>query len=165
MGTVAALELVLGEARVEAARALEGDIDAGLLAQLAAKAVQASAERCVQVAYCGHADALALHPDQREIAARGAKGDVALVEQRDALAAAGETPGDRRADQPAADDERRRSAGSSGRSRVHDRLFPPEQTVRRTTRARISRTIKVMITSPEETAVSGGSRGDHSSAE
>ena len=52
----------------------------------------------------GHAEPLALHPHQREVAARGAHGDVALVEHVDALAAARQAPGDGRADQAAADD-------------------------------------------------------------
>jgi hypothetical protein len=49
---------------------------------------------------------LALHPHQPEISARGAIGDIPLIEERGAEPLAGETIGDRRADQPAADYDR-----------------------------------------------------------
>src|SRR5258708_28315371 len=52
----------------------------------------------------GHAEPFALHPDQREVAAGGTIGDVALVEHDDALPEPRQPPGDRRADKPAAAD-------------------------------------------------------------
>jgi hypothetical protein len=47
--------------------------------------------------------ALALHPDQSEIAARRVVGDIPFVKQRSAKAFAGDTVSDRRTDQPTAD--------------------------------------------------------------
>ena len=51
----------------------------------------------------GVAEAFALHPDQAEIAAGGAVGDVPLVDQGDARTLPGGAPGDGGADQAAAD--------------------------------------------------------------
>src|SRR5205807_4702876 len=50
--------------------------------------------------------AFALHPDEAEIAARGAERDIAFVEQRRLQPGAGEPIGDRRTDQPTADHDR-----------------------------------------------------------
>src|SRR3984893_15777741 len=49
---------------------------------------------------------LALHPDEPEIAARGAERDIALIQQCRLQPSAGEPIGDRRTDQPAADHNR-----------------------------------------------------------
>src|SRR5438874_12877027 len=49
--------------------------------------------------------ALALDPDQSEIAARGAVRDIAFVDEREAQPLAGEAVGDRRTNEPAADDD------------------------------------------------------------
>ena len=73
---------------MKAAGPLEGDVDAGLLLQRGRKPAQALDDRSVQAGIGRHAESLALHPDQREVAARGAEGAVALVEHGHALPAA-----------------------------------------------------------------------------
>jgi hypothetical protein len=50
-----------------------------------------------------HAQAVALHPHEREVAARGAIRDVAFVEHGDLLPRTDQAPCDRRPDYPAAD--------------------------------------------------------------
>ena len=59
--------------------------------------------RSTQLGLAGTALPFALNPYQCEVGARGAKGDVMLIEDADARAAARHAPGQRRSDQPAAD--------------------------------------------------------------
>ena len=68
--------------------------------------------------------ALALHPDQAEIAARRAMCDVAFIEQRELPAQLAQAERDRRADQTAADDrhvepsDRHRTPGTPANRRI-----------------------------------------------
>ena len=100
---VAGLDLVVAHQRRQTALLLQRDIDARFLQQLRGQA-RPEAGRAQRPAAVGpHAMALALQPDQAEVAARGAQGDIALVEHGDRADAVTQAIGDRRADQAAAD--------------------------------------------------------------
>src|SRR6185437_15509808 len=100
----ACLELGFGKAEMESTRTLERHVEPGLFLQGLREAGPAIRGTPRPGGVFRHAEPFALDPDQREIAARGAVGDIALVEHGDATARAREAPADCRADQPAADD-------------------------------------------------------------
>ncbi len=97
------LDLVVAHQRRQSAFLLEGHVDAGFLQQAGGQF--RPQPRGVQrpAAVRAHAVALALQPDQAEIAARGAQGDIAFVEHGDRAHAAAQAVGHGRADQAAAD--------------------------------------------------------------
>ena len=97
-------EIVFGDADVDAAAVLVRAVDTGFLFQLHREVVPQHRRLAAPALIFGHAQALALHPHQSEVAARGAECDIAFVEQRDLEAAPREPVGDRRADEPAAYD-------------------------------------------------------------
>ena len=97
-------ELVLAEREVKAAILLQGDVEPGLIVQFGGELGPAFGRPHGPAGVGRHAEALALHPDQREVCPRGALGDVALVEDDDASGRAGQAPGDGGAEQAAADD-------------------------------------------------------------
>ncbi len=82
------------------------DGDAGLLAELGGKAGPLVGREAGPALVMRRAETLGLHPDQAEIAARGAIGDVAFVHQREAESGARQPVADRRADQPTTDHDR-----------------------------------------------------------
>jgi hypothetical protein len=96
-------ELRLAEAKNQAARLVQRNVRSGGLLQRAGEARPKVGGAAGPVSIGRHAGALALHPDQAEIAARGAKRNVSLVDQRGAGAGARGAPGDSSADQAAAD--------------------------------------------------------------
>jgi hypothetical protein len=97
------VEFALREAGMDAARLGERDVDAGFLGEPRRKLRPASCRQLRPASVRSKAGALALDPDQPEIAARGAMRDVAFVEDDQARTEVAQTPGDRRAGQPAAD--------------------------------------------------------------
>ena len=102
-GVGAGLQILFRQHRHEAAGPPEGDVDAGLLAQQVGEAAPQVGGLLGPAGIFRHPQPLALHPDQGEVAARRPHGDIALVQHRDLPARPGETPGQRRPDQPAAD--------------------------------------------------------------
>jgi hypothetical protein len=98
-----ALLLVVGEREHQPARPLMRDVDAGLVLERRCEGGPGVGRPHRPGRVGRHAEALRLHPDQREIPARGAIGIVAFVQDRHALAEPREAPGNRGADQPAAD--------------------------------------------------------------
>ena len=97
-------ELVLAERQVKAAVLLQANVEAGLLPQLRGEPAPRLRRPNRPDRIGRHAQALALHPDQREVGARCAFGNIALVEHRDRLAEPAQSPGDGGAEQSAADD-------------------------------------------------------------
>src|SRR5260370_20698107 len=91
------------------------DMYAGVLAELGGKTRPFLGGQPRPALVMRRAEALALHPDEAEIAARGAVGDIALVDQGAVETGTDETIGDGRADQPATD---------------HDRIKPPHRPAR-----------------------------------
>ena len=71
------------EAELQAAVLLEPDIDPGALAELGRERRPCRGRGAGPALVMRRAEPFALHPDEAEIAARGAKGDIALVDQRD----------------------------------------------------------------------------------
>src|SRR6266566_3745235 len=88
---------------MEAARAVEGDIEPSLLLQVTREPGPAVRRASRPRRVFRHAEPFALHPAQGEIAARGAIGDIALVEHGDALTGTRQAQSDRRAHESAAD--------------------------------------------------------------
>ena len=99
-------EFGFAEAEVDAARPLVPDRDPGARVQLARQTRPVLGREPRPALVVRRAQTLALHPDQPEIAARGAIGDIALIEERHLQPGPDETISDRRADQPAADHDR-----------------------------------------------------------
>jgi hypothetical protein len=96
-------EFVLAEAKLQPAVLLEPDGDPGALLKFGREA-RPRHRRCPRPALImRRTQALALHPDQPEIAARGAVGNIAFVEEGNAQPGIDEAIANRRADQPAAD--------------------------------------------------------------
>src|SRR5690349_11678677 len=95
---VALLELGLAEAEMDAARPLVADRNPGALPELGGEARPFIRRAPGPALVMGRAVAFALDPDQPEIAARGAVGDIPLVEEGGAKPGAREPVADRRAD-------------------------------------------------------------------
>src|ERR1700687_4475937 len=74
-------QLLFAETELQPAVALMPDGDAGALAELGSKAGPLVGRQAGPALVMRRTEALGLHPDQAEIAARGAVGDVALVDQ------------------------------------------------------------------------------------
>jgi len=98
----AALDLALGEEEMQPAGPPIAHVEPGLLGKRCRKRGPSLRGRHGPQRVLGHAGALALHPHQREVSARGAPCDVALVEHDHAAAAPRQPPGHRHADEPAA---------------------------------------------------------------
>ncbi len=81
----ARLQLALRQAEAETAGPLEGNVETRRLLQLGGKTRPGVRRAHRPARIFGHAEPLGLHPDQREVAARGAHGIVALIEQRHPL--------------------------------------------------------------------------------
>src|SRR3954464_2828971 len=79
------LELRLREGEIEATGTAEGDVDAARRRELRREAGPAIRRAPGPGGVLRHAEPFALHPDQSEIAARGAIGMIALIEYRDTL--------------------------------------------------------------------------------
>ncbi len=94
----APVEFARRQAHVQAARLPQRDVDAGFLAQQRGQPRPFARGRLRPSAVGRHAEALALHPDEAEVAARGAMRDVAFVEQRETRAQRAHAEGDRGAD-------------------------------------------------------------------
>ena len=99
-------DLLLAEAELQPAILLETDRDPGALLQCGRQRRPFRGGGAGPPLVMRRTEPLALHPDEPEIAARGAIGDIALVDQRDLEPVAPEPVGDRRTDQPAADHDR-----------------------------------------------------------
>ena len=97
-------ELALAERQVKAAILLQGDVEPGLIFQFGGEPAPGFGRPHCPAGVGRHAEALALHPDQREVCPRGALGDVALVEDDNRLAEPAKPPGDSGAEQAAAHD-------------------------------------------------------------
>ena len=91
---------------MHAARPLMADIDPGALAELGGERGPFLGREPGPALIVRRAETFRLHPNEAEIAARGAESDVTLVDQRRFQPRARQTIGDGRADQPAADDDR-----------------------------------------------------------
>ena len=96
-------QLFRGEAHVDAAGLRQCDVDPGLAQELRGEP-RPLARRALRPRSVGcKAHALPLHPNQAEIAARGAMRDVAFVEQRELRPQRAQPERDRGTDQAAAD--------------------------------------------------------------
>ena len=115
--SAAFFELRIAEAEMHPARPLVADGDAGAVEQLGGERRPFVGGKPGPALVMRRAEALRLHPDQPEIAARGAEGDITLVDQRGVEAGARQSIGDRRADQPAADHDRVKP--------LHSRIIAP----------------------------------------
>lgn len=102
-GFGALAQLVVRQRNGEAARLLKMNGDAAVGLDLIGKPLPQGRGAARQFGVGAGALPFALNPYQREVGARGAKGDVMLIEDADARAAARHAPGQRRSDQPAAD--------------------------------------------------------------
>ncbi|MNN61147.1 hypothetical protein D3C81_1763720 [compost metagenome] len=98
----ARLQVLVGKTQVKAAGLPEAHVDAGFFAQRIAQLRPQARGAHGPARVGGHAEALALHPDQPEVAARGPEGIVALVKHSHPRAVAGRAVGDGGADQAAA---------------------------------------------------------------
>src|SRR5690606_38545118 len=108
-------ELLFVETDGDAARTPMTDADPGLRMQLPGEFRPELGGTACPALVGGMPQTLALHPDQTEIAARGAQRDIPLVQDQRTPSFACQTIGDGRADQPAADhDGIVRHAGGSG---------------------------------------------------
>ncbi len=146
----AGFQFLFRQAQIEAARTLVAHVDAGFVGQRGGEVGPDLGRALRPVGIGRHAEALALQPHQREIAARRPMRDVALVEHRDARADAAQPPGDRRADQPAADH------GYVVRV-AHSRPFPTNNRSSPYSRSSATITTKVKPISKADTAAISGS--------
>ncbi|MFK4518992.1 hypothetical protein ABIF20_006357 [Bradyrhizobium japonicum] len=96
-------ELAVAEREMKAAILLKRDVQPGLLLQLRGEPAPGFRRPHGPDGIGGHAQTFALNPDQRKIRTRGALGEVAFVEHGHALAEPAEAPGNRGAEQSAAD--------------------------------------------------------------
>ena len=79
------LHFPFGQAEVQPARALETNIEPGPFFKFGLQLRPSVRGTDRPVGVGRHAEALALHPDEREVAARSPLGNIALVENDDAL--------------------------------------------------------------------------------
>ena len=91
----ARIQLRLRQREMEAAWPLEADIDACLRFQARSEPTPRFRRADSPTGIFGHAQTLALHPDQGKIGAGGAHGGIALVEHGHALAGPGAGPAKR----------------------------------------------------------------------
>lgn len=101
----AVLEFLLAQAQADAARLLQGQVGARCARRVSwpGRARRQPAARPALVPR--RAEALGLHPDQADVAARCAEGNVALIQQHRVEALLAQPVRDGRAHQPAADDD------------------------------------------------------------
>src|SRR6202521_6102904 len=99
-------QLRLAEAELDPTLLLEPDIEPGALAEFGSKERPFLGRTPRPALIMRRAKTLCLHPDEPEIAARGAIGNIAFVDEDHPESGAGEAIADRRADQPAADHDR-----------------------------------------------------------
>jgi hypothetical protein len=107
-------EFRFAEAKSQAARLAQCHVGSGGLEQRVGERRPEVRRAARPVRGRRHAGTLALDPNQAKIAARGAKRDVSLVEQRRTGAGLGGAPCDRSADQAAADDDDVETVGHTG---------------------------------------------------
>src|SRR5439155_3881352 len=106
-------ELFFAEAELQPAVALMPDGDASLLAEFGGESGPLLGREAGPALVMRRAEALGLHPDPAEIAARGAVGHIALIHQGWLEPGARQAIADRRADQSAADHDRIEAPHSS----------------------------------------------------
>src|SRR4051794_2462590 len=116
---MALVELLFAQTELNAAVAFVADIDPGALAEFGGEARPLLGGQAAPALVMRRAQALALHPNEPEIAARGTEGDVALIDDRAIQPGPGNAVGNGRANQPAADHDRVKPLHSpSARSRA-----------------------------------------------
>ncbi len=97
------VEFRLAQAQMHAARLLKGEVKAGARGEVGGECGPLARRTARPALVPGRAKTLGLHPDQAEIAARRAVGDVALIQQDGVEALVAQTQRDGRADKAAAD--------------------------------------------------------------